>query len=75
MFQHGHGLGLHWLILAAIAVVPMWRICKRVGHPPWLSLLTLIPLVNLGFIYYLGFSQWPSEKSSVGPGTPGSTHS
>ncbi len=62
MFPHGHGLGLPWLIVAIIAIVPIWQICKRVGHSPWLSLLMLVPLVNLIFIYYLAFSQWPSQK-------------
>ncbi|HTD11423.1 MAG TPA: hypothetical protein VK676_05075 [Steroidobacteraceae bacterium] len=69
---HHHGFGLPWLIVAAIAIVPFWRICKRVGYSPWLSLLTAIPLVNLIFIYYLAFSTWPSQKSAAA-GTPGST--
>jgi len=69
---HHHGFGLPWLIVAAIAIVPFWRICKRIGYSPWLSLLTAIPLVNLIFIYYLAFSPWPSEKSAA-PGAPGST--
>jgi hypothetical protein len=72
MFHH-HGFGHAWLIVAALAVVPFWRICKRVGYSPWLSLLTVIPLVNLIFIYYLAFSQWPAEKISPGPAAPGSS--
>ena len=71
--MYHHGFGLPWLIVAAIAVVPFWRICKRVGHSPWLSLLTVIPLVNLIFIYYLAFSQWPSQKSAAGTAAPGSS--
>ena len=39
--------GFGWPLMAAIAVIPFWRICTRVGHSPWLSLLILIPLVNL----------------------------
>jgi hypothetical protein len=73
MYPHHHGLGLPWLIVAAICVVPIWRICKRVGHSPWLSLLVVIPLVKLIFIYYLAFSQWPADKGSPGPGAAGST--
>lgn len=56
------GLGFFWLIGAAIAVVPFWRICSRVGHSPALSLLVVVPLVNLFFIYWLAFSDWPSGK-------------
>jgi hypothetical protein len=57
-----HGLGLLWLIVAVIAVVPYWQICKKTGYSPWLSLLIVVPLANLIFIYYLAFSQWPSQK-------------
>lgn len=71
MLYHHHWLGFPWLILAVIAVVPFWRICKRVGYSPWLSLLTVIPPLNLFFIYYLAFSEWPSQKSSPG-GSAGS---
>jgi len=56
------GFGLAWIICAAIAVVPFWRICSRVGHPPALSLLVVVPLVNLFFIYWLAFGDWPSGK-------------
>jgi hypothetical protein len=63
MFHH-HGLGLPWLIAAAVIVVPFWRICARVGHSPWLSLLLLVPLVNVIFVYYLAFGQWPLERGA-----------
>jgi hypothetical protein len=65
MYNHNFGFGLPWLIVAVIAVVPFWRICARVGYSPWLSLLILIPLVNLVFIYYLAFSEWPSQKTGT----------
>ena len=65
--MYDHGLGLYWIVGVAIAVVPFWRICKRVGYSPWLSLLIAIPLLNIGFIYFLAFSQWPSQR---GLGTP-----
>ena len=55
------GFGLIWLIFAAIAVVPFWRICNRVGHPPVLSLLVVVPLANIIFIYWLAFGDWPRK--------------
>jgi len=57
-----------WLIGAIIAIIPFWRICKRVGYTPWLSLLMAVPLVNVIFIYFLAFSDWPSQKGAVAPG-------
>jgi hypothetical protein len=62
---HTTWLGPFWLIAAIIAVVPFWRICTRVGFSPWLSLLVLIPLVNLIFIYILAFSDWPIDRKSA----------
>ena len=60
-----HNLGPFWLIGAIIAIIPFWRICARVGYSPWLSLLMAVPLVNLVFIYFLAFSEWPSKKGRV----------
>ncbi|MFV8836679.1 hypothetical protein [Aquisalimonas sp.] len=58
------GLHLVWmLIVAAIVVVPFWRICRKAGYPGGLSLLILIPLVNLVFLYFLAFSQWPAHRT------------
>jgi hypothetical protein len=60
-----HAWGMTWIIFAVIAVVPFWRICTRVGHSPALSLLVVIPLVNLIFIYYLAFGDWPIDRKGA----------
>ena len=60
-----HGWGMTWLIFAVIAVVPFWRLCGRVGYSPWASLMVLVPLVNLVFIYYLAFAAWPSDRKGA----------
>ena len=43
-------------------LVPYWRIFGKAGFSPALSLLMIIPLVNLVMIYYLAFAEWPSLK-------------
>jgi hypothetical protein len=63
-----HSFGVAWIIFAIIAVVPFYRLCARVGYSPWLSLLVLVPLVNIIFIYFLAFSEWPSQRSGAAPG-------
>ena len=69
MFHYGWGSS--WLVVAVVAVIPFWRICTRVGFSPWLSLLILLPLVNLVFIYVLAFAEWPSQRrASAGTGSP-----
>jgi hypothetical protein len=60
-----HAWGMTWIIFAVIAVVPFWRICTRVGHSPALSLLVVIPLVNLIFIYYLAFGDWAIDRKGA----------
>jgi hypothetical protein len=82
-FYGFYGLGgLFWPLAAIIAIIPFWRICDRVGLSPWLSLLLLIPLANIIFVYYVAFAEWPSRRGSAGgpagfgPGTgsgPGPT--
>jgi hypothetical protein len=70
MYYHNRFLGTFWLIGVILAIIPFWRICRRAGLQPLLSLLIAIPLVNLIFIYYLAFTDWPSLKA---PATPGGT--
>ncbi|MBZ0225376.1 MAG: hypothetical protein WBG44_09095 [Comamonas sp.] len=54
--------GLHWLTMllgAVVIVLPFWRIFAKAGFSGWLSLLMLIPMVNLIALYVLAFSDWP----------------
>ena len=64
MMQDGmSGFGPLWMLLiSAIVVLPFFRICTKAGYSGWLSLLVLIPIVNMVFVYFLGFSEWPSLR-------------
>jgi hypothetical protein len=61
---------LQWLIASTIFfVVPFWRICKRAGFKPGLSLLSLIPGGILVLLWIIAFAKWPSspeEKKAIG---------
>lgn len=46
------------VVVATIVLVPTWRICKKAGFTPWLSLLIFVPLGNLILLYVLAFSDW-----------------
>jgi hypothetical protein len=35
------------LVCAVIVIIPFWFIWKKAGFSPWLSLLYILPLVNL----------------------------
>ncbi|SFK54251.1 hypothetical protein SAMN04488036_101309 [Shimia haliotis] len=61
-----NNIGLPGLILilvyVAVLVIPFWKLWKRTGHSPWLSLLMLVPLVNFISLYVLAFKAWPTEN-------------
>lgn len=40
---------------AAAIIIPSWRIFKKSGYPQWLSLLMVVPIVNLIMLYLLGW--------------------
>ncbi|RUO77851.1 hypothetical protein CWI81_05050 [Idiomarina seosinensis] len=53
------GMGFLWMLVGAILlVVPVWRICQRIGYPAPLSLLMLVPFANLALLYFIAFSKW-----------------
>ena len=58
----GHWL---WMLVIAIVVVPVWRICRRTGCPGWLGLLMLVPMVNLVLLYFIAFADWPADKAGA----------
>jgi hypothetical protein len=41
-----------------VCFIIMWvKICQARGKPGWMGILMFIPLVNLGFLLYLAFSE------------------
>ena len=44
------------------AVIPFWQISKKAGYHPALGILSAIPLVNVVFLYFLAFADWPVTK-------------
>ena len=53
------------LLVAALAILPAWRICSKAGYPGWLALLFLLPIANLVLLYFLAFSEWPLERRAA----------
>lgn len=48
-----------FLLMAALVVVPFWRIFTKAGYAGWFSLLMLVPVVNIVALYFLAFADWP----------------
>ena len=57
------------IIAAVVAVLisPFWRIFKRLGYPGWLSLLLLVPGVNLVVLYVAAFAARRAGGDAVQP--------
>lgn len=64
---------IFFLIFAVIVIIPMWFVWKKAGFSPWLSILSIIPAVNLIMLYVLAFSEWkvvPVNQPLVQPTYP-----
>jgi len=49
-------------IIAALFVWPVWRIVTKMGYAGILALGFFIPIVNIGLVLFLAFSEWPIER-------------
>ena len=63
------GLGVAELALIIIAigstiitVIPFWKIFSKAGFLPGLSLLMMVPVINIILLYYVAFAKWPALK-------------
>jgi hypothetical protein len=55
---------LMMLVIAAVVILPFWFIFSKAGYSKWLSLLMVVPLVNVLLLYFLAFSKWPSLRNT-----------
>jgi hypothetical protein len=47
-----------------LIILPFWFIFSKAGHSRWLSLLMVVPMVNIVMLYFLAFSTWPNQRDS-----------
>jgi len=67
MFEAMFGTGMWalWMVVMTVVVIlPFWFIFSKAGYSKWLSLLMVLPLVNVILLYFLAFSKWPSLGNS-----------
>jgi hypothetical protein len=60
LFQPWHLLIVFFFlpVFLVVGILPYWQIFKKAGFAPALSLLTVIPGVNLIVLYVVAFSDW-----------------
>ena len=51
------------IIMVVVTILPFWFIFSKAGHSRWLSLLVMVPVVNVILLYFLAFSDWPSLRN------------
>ena len=62
----GFGFGPLWmLVVAALIVLPFWRLFEKAGYSGRLGLLMVVPFVNLLALYFLAFSDWPAQRDQA----------
>ena len=57
----------HWMIilgLFAFYFAPLWLIVRKAGYHPALSLLALVPLVNVVLLWVFALGNWPALKDT-----------
>jgi hypothetical protein len=55
---------LQYLAICVLVIIPFWKIFKKAGFSPYLSLLTVVPIVNLVTVYYVAFSKWSGKEAT-----------
>ena len=58
MFTMMPVIGLFVLVAWALVIIPFWQIFKKAGMGGPLSLLMILPIVNVVMLYVLAFSRW-----------------
>ena len=55
------------IVIAFIALPPIWFIVKKAGFNPWLSFIVFIPPTGIGILMialFLGFKEWPNKHGA-----------
>src|SRR5450759_1327258 len=62
-FPAGGAVGVVFaLIVIAGVVFAFWQLFRKAGYHGALSLLMLVPVVNVGMLLFLALSEWPARK-------------
>jgi hypothetical protein len=58
----------HWLIVLIVIIgmiVPFWKIFKRTGIPPVLSIFSIVPFVPFVFLWIIALKRWPNDPHGM----------
>ena len=50
------------LFVVGVVLIPFWKIFSKAGYPGIMSIMMLVPLLNIIMVFFLGFAEWPVLK-------------
>jgi hypothetical protein len=56
------GFLLFAIVLLVVGTIGGMRVATKAGYPAWVSLLFLVPVVDLVVLVVVAFSKWPVER-------------
>ena len=54
-----------FLLVAALKVIALWKICSRVGFAGPLGLLMLVPFGDIILPLFVAFAKWPALERKL----------
>lgn len=51
------------VVVTVVGLIPYWKIFSKAGFSGWMSLLMLVPLLNLVVLYLVAFSDWKVQSN------------
>ncbi len=51
------------ILASAIIIFPYWKIFRKARKSRWLSLLIIVPIVDLFALYYVALTKWPDHQN------------
>jgi hypothetical protein len=64
LFSPAHVILLLIFLFNPLSIPPFWKIFEKIGYPPALSLIMLVPIANLVVLYMVAFSKRPEIDMS-----------
>ena len=66
-FEPWHLLLIIFMVVSMVVLVvwPFWRIFDKAGYPGVMSLLMIVPVLNVIALFFLAFAQWPVLKGDI----------
>ncbi|MDP9051397.1 MAG: hypothetical protein M3O31_11865 [Acidobacteriota bacterium] len=63
-------LSIIFLVWGSVIIVPCWKILEKAGFTPLLSVLAVVPVMNLILLYVVAFSDWKRNGDPVSDTLP-----